>query len=243
MTYLRGDITAVMIGSCRCSSSEEISTGLTRQETSSPDRTISGLPPARMAAVTCRTAIRSCIVYPSLCAHRSGTSISSLCSEAVVMTACAPRISARCSASTLARPICPERTGITNFAVSLMTITAGSVILSRTYGAMDRTAMPAAEKKRTAAARCGPVNSSLTNFPVSVKSLPERQTFSPGTRSAAYCPASVKHRATAGTTCFPPLISSRNIFTGTPYEIPDRTDRNGHNALPETIRSGSAQFL
>ena len=65
-------------------------------------------------------------------------------SVAVVITACAPISSARFSATAFARPMCPERTGITNFPQSSITMTAGSLILERIQGATERTAIPQA---------------------------------------------------------------------------------------------------
>ena len=71
-------------------------------------------------------------------------------SVAVVTTAVAPSAAASLRASALAPPMCPESSGMTKFARSSRPSTAGSVRLSRTYGAISRTAIPAAPTKISA---------------------------------------------------------------------------------------------
>ena len=68
-------------------------------------------------------------------------------SEAVVTTGTAFRISAVHSVRRFAPPTCPERREIANCPASSTTITAGSVSLSFKYGAISRTAIPAAPIK------------------------------------------------------------------------------------------------
>ena len=75
-----------------------------------------------------------------------------LTSVAVVTAAEAPSFSASSSARALAPPIWPDSRGITNRASSSTDTTAGSVVLSRTWGAMPRTAMPQAPTKISASA-------------------------------------------------------------------------------------------
>ena len=68
-------------------------------------------------------------------------------SVAVVMTAWPPMRAAISRARSLAPPRWPERMGMANCPPSSTTTTAGSVLLCRRWGAMDRTAMPAAPTK------------------------------------------------------------------------------------------------
>ena len=72
---------------------------------------------------------------------------------AVVTTAVAPTASARRAARRLAPPMWPERRGMTNCPSSSTASTAGSVPLSRTWGAMARTAMPQAPTNTMASAQ------------------------------------------------------------------------------------------
>ena len=67
-----------------------------------------------------------------------------LTSVAVVTAGTAPRASPSRRARALAPPMWPESRGITKRAVSSTASTAGSVRLSRTWGAIARTAMPQA---------------------------------------------------------------------------------------------------
>ena len=75
-------------------------------------------------------------------AAQASTENRPLTSVAVVTAAAAPSASASRSARALAPPIWPDSRGITNRARSSAATTAGSVRLSRTWGAMARTAMP-----------------------------------------------------------------------------------------------------
>ena len=71
-------------------------------------------------------------------------------SAAVVITAVPPSFSAISSVSSFAPPICPDKTLITNLALSSMTNTAGSIFLSLMYGEIKRTTAPN-EKIQTSA--------------------------------------------------------------------------------------------
>ena len=81
-------------------------------------------------------------------------------SVAVVTTGTAPSSSASRRARALAPPMCPDSRGTTNRPSSSTHSTAGSVRLSRTQGAMERTAMPAAptNTRASAQANSGPVD-------------------------------------------------------------------------------------
>ena len=72
---------------------------------------------------------------------------------AVDTAACPPVRAATLRASSLAPPTCPERRGTTNRPASSTLTTAGSENLSRTWGAMARTAIPAAPTNTRASAR------------------------------------------------------------------------------------------
>ena len=92
------------------------------------------------------------IAQPARAAN-SSTANFPFTSVAVVMTASAPSALDSCTVSRFAPPMCPERSGITCRARSSRTKTAGSVFLSRTYGAISRTAMPHAPTKINASLR------------------------------------------------------------------------------------------
>ena len=59
-----------------------------------------------------------------------------------MITACACNFSAIFSVSSFAPPICPDKTLITKFVLSSITITAGSVFLSFRCGAINRITAP-----------------------------------------------------------------------------------------------------
>ena len=82
-------------------------------------------------------------------------------SVAVVITGIAPMASDSRSASSLAPPTCPDKSGITCCPCSSMTITGLSCSLSVIQGAIARTAMPQALINTSArwAAICSPVHS------------------------------------------------------------------------------------
>ena len=63
-------------------------------------------------------------------------------SAAVVITGDAPSFSEISLVSLLAPPICPDKTLITKFILSSITITAGSVFLSFKYGAINLITAP-----------------------------------------------------------------------------------------------------
>ena len=71
-------------------------------------------------------------------AANSSTANFPFTSVAVVITGSAPSTLDSRRASRFAPPMCPERSGITCRARSSRTKTAGSVFLSRTYGAISR---------------------------------------------------------------------------------------------------------
>ena len=124
---------------------------------------------------------------PFSLAKRS-TENASFMSVAVVMTGCAPVAAAISSASSFAPPTCPERTGITKLPCSSITMTGGSLSLSRTNGATVLTAIPAAPTKTSASpslnallhtsARTDPFGTMQTSCPAS-PSLTASAVFSP----------------------------------------------------------------
>ena len=97
---------------------------------------------SRMAADTALASAMFVMARPCRAAQAS-TENFRLMSVAVVMTGVASSTSANLRASSLAPPIWPDSSGITKCPSSSMEITAGSVRLSFTKGAISRTAMPA----------------------------------------------------------------------------------------------------
>ena len=110
-----------------------------------------GLPSSR-AADTSLARTRSVMAMPRSRAHTS-TANRPLTSVAVDTAACPPVRAATLRASSLAPPTWPERRGTTNRPASSTLTTAGSENLSRTWGAMARTAIPAAPTNTRASAR------------------------------------------------------------------------------------------
>ena len=100
-----------------------------------------GTGPSRMAAETALAATRLPRWSPCSAAQASTANLP-FTSVAVVTTGNASRCAASSSASALAPPMWPESRDTTNRAVSSIATTAGSAVLSRTWGAMARTAMP-----------------------------------------------------------------------------------------------------
>ena len=70
------------------------------------------------------------------------TAIVLFTSAAVVITGKASNFSAISTVSSLAPPICPDKTLITKFVLSSITITAGSIFLSFKYGAINLITAP-----------------------------------------------------------------------------------------------------
>ena len=101
------------------------------------------VPPARSLAET--VLIRSGLSTRQFCrfAH-SSTANTPFTSVAVVSTGRAPQTLPMARARSLAPPRCPDKMGIAYRAHSSTTTTAGSVVLLFRWGAMARTAIPAA---------------------------------------------------------------------------------------------------
>ena len=104
-----------------------------------------------MAADTALAAARSTSTRFWALAHTS-TAKRPLTSVAVETTAWPPVRAAMRFASVLAPPTWPDSRGTAKRPASSTETTAGSVNLSRTWGAMARTAMPVAERKTMASA-------------------------------------------------------------------------------------------
>ena len=104
-----------------------------------------GVPSSR-AAETSFASVRSVMARPFPFAHTS-TAKRPLTSVAVDTAACPPVRAATRRASALAPPTWPDSRGTANRPASSTLTTAGSVNLSFTWGAMARTAMPAAPTK------------------------------------------------------------------------------------------------
>ena len=107
--------------------------------------------PASRAADTALARVMSSINRSFALANTS-TAKRPFTSVAVVSTGVALSCAARSSARALAPPRCPLSRGMTKVPPSSMTSTAGSVRLSRTWGAMARTAMPEAQTNTRASA-------------------------------------------------------------------------------------------
>ena len=96
-----------------------------------------------IAAETFFAVFISDMTKPFSAAHASQENLPAP-SVAVVITGCAPISSASFKASAFAPPMWPDNTGMTNFPLSSITMTAGSVVLLFICGAVSRTAMPQA---------------------------------------------------------------------------------------------------
>ena len=107
------------------------------------DRPASSFPLTSLIFATSRT-VHCCFFAHSSTANRPLTSV------AVVMTGTAPQAAASSRARSLAPPRCPDRIGTAKRPHSSTTTTAGSVALLRQWGAMARTAIPAAPTKISA---------------------------------------------------------------------------------------------
>ena len=107
---------------------------------------------SRMAAEISLHSSMSEIWQPCSVAQVSAENFPST-SVAVVMTGLAPIFSARRLVMALAPPMWPESREMTKVPPSSITSTAGSVFLSRTQGAMARTAMPVLPMNRMASAQ------------------------------------------------------------------------------------------
>ena len=102
--------------------------------------------PDRIAVPTAARSLPGSTVNP-MSAPNSSSATDPAASDAVVMTAVAPRMAATCRASTLAPPACPPRIGTANCSASSTHTTPGSVYLPASSGAAIRTVAPTARKQ------------------------------------------------------------------------------------------------
>ncbi len=121
---------------------------------------------------------------PRRAAH-SSTANSSFTSVAVETAACPPVMPAMIRAKSFAPPTWPDSRGTTNLPASSTLTTAGSVNLSRTWGAMARTAMPEAPTNTSASspAKCSAVH--VARLPYASTPISSAKRAGPATESDA----------------------------------------------------------
>ena len=110
----------------------------------------------------------------SLFLANTSTAKSPFTSVAVVKTGVARSFAASSSAKALAPPRWPLKRGMTKVPPSSSTSTAGSRRLSRTWGAMARTAMPEAQQKIRASASAKPAPAQSEAEAVKASSSPSQ---------------------------------------------------------------------